>query len=81
MDWYDIEELAAVVLEFPDDEEYDSDIVEKKLYEHFEIGFGQFGEIVKALIPFTIPAKSPLSGEMFQGFVKDGYFIVKEKAK
>ncbi|MDR3300770.1 MAG: hypothetical protein LBU43_12465 [Candidatus Accumulibacter sp.] len=47
MDWYDIEELTAEVLGFPKDEEYDSDIIEEKLAERFEIGFEQFGKIVR----------------------------------
>jgi peroxiredoxin len=81
MDYYDIEELAAVVLGFSDDREYSSDIIDEGLDKRFEISFDQFKKIVKALIPFTIPAKSPLTGEMWQGFVNDGAFIVKEHAK
>lgn len=73
MDWMDTEELAAAVLGL--DDETDSDTIEQKLYDKFEISMEQFQAVAGALIGFTIPAKAAISGEAFQGFVKDGAFI------
>jgi hypothetical protein len=78
MDWMDAEELAAVVLGLGDD--YDSDKVEKALWEKFEVSFEQFHQIAEALMPLTIPAVTALGGETCCGFVKDGAFIAKMKA-
>jgi hypothetical protein len=76
MDWMDAEDLAANIMGFPDD--YDSDKIENALYERFECSFEQFHKIAEALMPFTIPAKAAISGEVFHGFVKDGAFICKQ---
>lgn len=76
MDWMDAEDLAVAVLGLPE-ETADSDTIEAALYERFECSFEQFYKIAKALVPFTIPAKAAISGELFQGFVRDGAFITK----
>lgn len=76
MDWMDTEELAAAVLGL--DDETDSGTIEQKLYDKFEISMEQFQAVAWALMSFTIPAKAALSGEEFQGFVKDGAFICRQ---
>lgn len=76
MDWIDIEELARVVLDL--DDETDSDTIEEKLYDKFGISMEQFQAVAGALMSFTIPAKAAISGEAFQGFVKDGAFICRQ---
>lgn len=78
MNWMDAEELGAVVLGLPDGA--DSDAIENGICDKFDCSMETFEKIADALIPFTIPAKAALSGESFQGFVKDGAFIVKKPA-
>lgn len=78
-DW-DIEELANAVLGLADESNNgrDYDVI---LYEKFGITMDQFNDIVTALIPFTVPAETMLSGEKFNGFVRDGHFIIKLPCK
>lgn len=78
MNWVDAAELAREILGLPETD--DTDIIEQALADRFEISLEAFGEIVDALIPLTIPARAALTGEMFQGFVKGGAFIVKAPA-
>lgn len=77
MDWMEAEELAVAVLGYCEDDELDSDTVEQKMFEKFEISMEQFQAVAEALMPLTIPANAAISGEAFNGFVKDGAFIVK----
>lgn len=77
MHWTDAEELAVAVLGM-DEETADSDTIEQAVYDKFEISMEQFQAVAESLVPFTLPASAAISGEAFQGFVKDGYFIVKE---
>lgn len=75
MDWLEAEELAVAVLGYSEDDELDSDTIEQKVFEKFEVSMEQFQKIADALMPFTIPATAAISGEVFHGFVKDGAFI------
>lgn len=77
MQWFEAEELAVAVLGYCDDDELDSDTIEQKIFEKFEISLEQFQKVAEALMPFTIPAQAAISGNSFNGFVKDGAFIVK----
>lgn len=77
MDWLEAEELAVAVLGYSEDDELDSDTIEQKVFEKFEVSMEQFQKIAEALMPFTIPARAAISGEPFHGFVKNGAFIVK----
>lgn len=79
MDWWETEELAAAILGM--DEESDSSEIENAFFDKFEVSLEQFHSIVIALTPFTIPAVAAISGESFQGFVKDGAFICKQAVK
>lgn len=59
--------------------------IEYKFYEKYNIDLADFIELVKDLIEFTNPWQSPLSGEIYQGFVKNignGIMraIIKEKS-
>ena len=72
----DITDLALAVLGLDDDASFE--VVEQALADKFEISFENFEAIVKALIPFTIPARAALSGDLYHGFVRDGWFILKE---
>lgn len=77
----DIEELAVAVLGLNEDDDPDSDTIEQAIYDKFECDFNVFHKIVESLIDFTIPAKSALTETVFNGFVKDGMFIVKCETK
>jgi len=77
MNWMDAEELAVAVLGL-DEETADSDTIEQAVFDKWEISMEQFDEVATALMSFTIPAKAAISGETFQGFVKDGAFICRQ---
>lgn len=77
MDWMETEELAIVALGLNEDDDPDSDTIEQSMFDKFEISLEQFQAVAEALMPLTIPAKAAISGEAFNGFVKDGAFIVK----
>ena len=81
MDWMEAEELAIAVLGLNEDDDPDSDQIERAMYDRFEISLETFSKIATALMPFTIPAKAAISGDVFHGFVKDGAFIVKTPAQ
>lgn len=73
--YFDVEDLAAKILGFGDS--YESGQIEQGLYDKFEISTEQFHKVVEALLPYTIPAKTALTGSVCHGFVDDGCFIVK----
>ena len=79
LDYFDAEELARIVVGMTDDD--DSDAVEEALADQFGISLEAFYGIMVALIPLTIPAEAALTGTAYQGFVKDGRFIVKLPAR
>ena len=60
-------------------DETDSDTIEQAIYDKFEISMEQFQKVAEALSDFTVPIQAGISGEYFRGFVKDGYFITKDK--
>lgn len=74
-DWVDIEELVREMME---DEDADSDAIERWLYERYEVSFDNFHKMIEALLPFTSPAQS-FTGTWYYGFVKDDAFIVKSE--
>ena len=77
MHWMEAEELAVAVLGMNEDEDPDSDAIEQAVADKFDISMEQFQKVAEALMPFTIPAKAAISGEVFHGFVKDGAFIAR----
>ena len=80
MHWIDAEELAVAVLGL-DEETADSEAIEQAVADKFEISMEQFQKVAEALMPFTIPAQAAISGESFNGFVKDGAFICKQPVR
>lgn len=87
MSYYDLQELACVVLGLDYDRLVDNgeeDEIENALYGKFEINMEQFGDLVKALLPLTIPLQSPFTKEWHYCFGKeDGNLwraIIKMKA-
>ena len=79
MNTYDAEDLAIAVLGL---HEYsDSDEIEAAVFKTFDVSMDAFTEIASALVPFTIPGVSPLTGDLFQGFIKDNVWLCKQKAQ
>lgn len=79
MHYIEAQELATAMMGM--DEESDSNAVEQALFDRYDISFENFQRIAEDLIPFTIPAKTGLKGDLFSGFVKDGAFICKKMAE
>lgn len=79
MDYLDEQELVIAVLGLPEDSTFD--YIEEVMYNRFECSVEQFAKIAEALIPFTIAARSTMSDGLYQGFVKDSCFIVKQEVK
>lgn len=77
MNWMDAEELAVAVLGM-DEKTADSDAIEQAVADKFEISMEQFKMVAEALMPFTVPGRTAVTGEEFHGFVKDGSFICKQ---
>lgn len=74
MDYFDLQMLAGAALGLTeeqteaiinDDEDFDSLLIEK-----FGIGFEEFGEVAKALLPLTPTVGSELSGRVYHAFVR-----------
>ena len=64
----DYAELAAKLLGLPCETEEDEEAIEKSLYNKYDVDLSTFGTLVDALLPFTYPLKSPLSGELMHTF-------------
>lgn len=72
MKWDEIEELACLML----GKDYDTIVnnypeftIYDMFYEEYGITFEDFEHLLKDLIKFTNPWKSPITGEIYQGFV------------
>ena len=72
MTWDEIEELACLML----GKDYDSIVnnygestIFDMFYEEYGVDLENFERVLKDLIKFTIPWKSPLTNEIYQGFV------------
>lgn len=72
MQWDEIEELACLMLK----RDYDSIInegnesyIEELFYETYHVTLEDFELILNDLVKFTNPWKSPITGNVYQGFV------------
>lgn len=80
---WDIEELACKVCgksEEETDQIINDGSIDDLLVDKYEISFELYCQIIKDLLPFTVPVKTSF-GNVFRGFVEDGRLIVKEKAE
>ena len=77
MHWTDAEELAMHVLGLDEDSADGADF-DALIYEKFEVSMEQFQKVAEALIRFTPTLETALTNTKWQGFVKDGFFIVKQ---
>lgn len=64
-----VEELACHILGLDYDEiDADTEIIEEKLMEQFDIDLNQFTYLVSHLLPLIDVGKSPLTEKTFKGF-------------
>ena len=87
MNYSDLQELACTILGLDYDKLVDNgeeDYIDKSLYNEFGIDIDQFGDLVKALLPLTMPLKSSLTKEWHYCFGKEDHglwrAIIKMKA-
>ena len=72
MTWDEIEELACLMLGKDYDDtvnSYNEDIIDKLFYNEYNIDLSDFRHLLEDLVKFTNPWKSPITGEIYQGFV------------
>ena len=73
MQWDEIEELACLMLHVDYntllDSGYDESYIDDMFYEEYNITLEDFEHLLKDLVKFTPSWKSPISGELYQGFV------------
>jgi len=69
VNWMDVEELAAQILNLDyNSEEVDHDVIELAMAEKFNIDLDIFQNIVELLLPLVDVGKSPITNEVFKGF-------------
>jgi len=72
MTWDEIEELACLMLGKDYDDIVDNYVestIYDMFYEKYNIALEEFEHLLKDLIKFTNPWKSPITNEIYQGFV------------
>jgi len=72
MTFDEVEELACLMLGKDYDsivDNYEESSIEDMFYEEYNTSLEDFEHLLEDLIKFTNPWKSPLTGEIFQGFV------------
>lgn len=80
MDEFEAEKLAIEVLGLS--EKYlRVGTVEHALHMSLDVTLEQFRAVADALLPFTLPGASMLTGELFHGYVKNDEFVVKSPCK
>lgn len=69
--FFDVEELACAITGLDYDAiDADTEIIEDKLIEEFDLSLDNFHEIIARLMPLIDVAKSPISGKTYQGFAQ-----------
>ena len=72
MTWDEIEELACSMLGKDYDsivDSYEESTIYNMFYEEYNITLEEFEHLLNDLVKFTNPWKSPITGEIYQGFV------------
>ena len=72
MTWDEIEELACLMLGEDYDtivDNYEESIIEDIFYDEYNINLEDFEHLLKDLVKFTNPWISPITKEIYQGFV------------
>lgn len=78
IDHWEAQELAGLMFGISEEESDDDDHVEGLLVDRYGIGLEEFTLLLGDLLPFVMEGKSPLTGNHYRGFGKDGCFIVKQ---
>ena len=88
MDYWDLQELACVILNLNYEEIINNnkeEEIDNSLYNKFGIDMQQFDNIVESLVPLTYPLQSPLTKEWYNclGIKEEGIWraIIKIKIK
>lgn len=77
---HEADELALTICGLIDSDEAQkdpSDVADRAIYDRYECDFQTFVKIAQDLLPLAMVARSSLSEKFYQGFAKDGCFIVK----
>lgn len=79
MSYYDLQELACVILGLDYNKLVDNgeeDEIDNALNDKFKIGMEQFVDLVKALLPLTMPLQSPSTSKCYYclGKEEDGFW-------
>lgn len=72
MSWNEIEELACLMLKIDYDsviDNYEESTIYDMFYDEYNITLEEFEHLLKDLVKFTNPWKSPITEELYQGFV------------
>lgn len=72
MTWDEIEELACLMLGKDYDSivnNYEEDTIEDMFYAEYGVDLEEFEHLLRDLVKFTNPWKSPITEEIYQGFV------------
>lgn len=72
MTWDEIEELACLMLGKDYDSivgNYEESTIYDMFYEEYNTTLEEFEHLLNDLVKFTNPWKSPITGEIYQGFV------------
>lgn len=72
MQWDEVEELACLMLGKDYDsiiDNYGESVIYDMFYEEYGINLEDFEHLLQDLIKFTPSWKSPITGELYQGFV------------
>jgi hypothetical protein len=73
--------VAALILNKDEPvEDHEVDSLGELLFDRFGVDLPNFAELIEALLPFCAVDKSPLTGTVYRGLAKDGYFVVKTEA-
>lgn len=90
MTWDEIEELACLMLGKDYDSlinDYDESVIDSLFYNEYNLDLSDFWHILEDLVKFTPTWRSPITNELYQGFVvsenTEGLMraIIKEKMK
>ncbi len=72
MIWSEIEELACLMLGKDYDsivDNYEESVIDDMFYEEYNVTLEDFEHLLKDLVKFTNPWMSPITNEIYQGFV------------
>lgn len=76
---FEATELAARLVGVdPEANDFDEDDMEQKLYDKYGVDLEEFQKLAEALLKFTPPVETAITGTVVQGYIFDSCFITKE---